>query len=95
MRGLVKQHIESFNYFMDHELKKIVCAKANEKVVCTTDPQCFVQYVRLSSPSLPPSLSACCCNSTLSQLYMLSEPYSTVPMYTTAHEVSAMRQGCP
>ncbi len=45
MRGLVKQHIESFNYFMDHELKKIVCAKANEKVVSALDPQCFVQYV--------------------------------------------------
>eukprot|EP00884_Botryococcus_braunii_P009393 jgi/Botrbrau1/18455/Bobra.0072s0038.1 len=43
-RGLVKQHIESFNYFMDRELKKIVTAKANEKVTATSDPACFLQY---------------------------------------------------
>lgn len=29
VRGLVKQHIDSFNYFVNHEIKKIIHAKAN------------------------------------------------------------------
>ena len=31
-RGLVRQHIDSFNFFIDREIKKIVKAKANERV---------------------------------------------------------------
>lgn len=41
VRGLVKQHIDSFNYLINHELKKIV--KANEKVTCDTDPNFFLK----------------------------------------------------
>jgi DNA-directed RNA polymerase III subunit RPC2 len=41
VRGLVKQHIDSFNYFINHEIKKIV--KANEKVTCDTDPNFFLK----------------------------------------------------
>jgi len=36
IRGLVKQHIDSFNYLIDHEIKKIV--KANERVTCEYGP---------------------------------------------------------
>jgi DNA-directed RNA polymerase III subunit RPC2 len=43
VKGLVKQHIDSFNYFVDVELKKIV--KANERVVSDVDPQFFLRYV--------------------------------------------------
>ena len=42
VKGLVKQHIDSFNYFVDVELKKIV--KANERVVSDVDPQFFLRY---------------------------------------------------
>jgi len=45
VRGLVKQHIDSFNYFINHEIKKIV--KANEKVTCDTDPNFFLKYTAI------------------------------------------------
>lgn len=41
VKGLVKQHIDSFNYFVDIDLKKIV--KANERVVSDVDPQFFLR----------------------------------------------------
>lgn len=41
VRGLVKQHIDSFNYFINHEIKKIV--RANERVTCDTDPNFFLK----------------------------------------------------
>jgi DNA-directed RNA polymerase III subunit RPC2 len=41
VRGLVKQHIDSYNYLINHELKKIV--KANEKVTCDTDPNFYLK----------------------------------------------------
>lgn len=44
VRGLVKQHIDSFNYFINDEIKKIV--KANEKVTCDTDPNFFLRCAR-------------------------------------------------
>ena len=41
VRGLVKQHIDSFNYFINAEIKKIVRAKGNERVTCDTDPNWY------------------------------------------------------
>lgn len=41
VQGLVKQHIDSFNYFINHEIKKIV--KANERVTCDTDPNFYLK----------------------------------------------------
>lgn len=43
VRGLVKQHIDSFNYFIDTELKEIV--KANEKIVSSADPMFYLKYI--------------------------------------------------
>ena len=43
-RGLVRQHIDSFDYFINHEMKKIILAKANEKVTCDSDPNFFLRY---------------------------------------------------
>jgi DNA-directed RNA polymerase III subunit RPC2 len=42
VKGLVKQHIDSFNYFIEVELKKIM--KANEFVLCEADPSFFLKY---------------------------------------------------
>lgn len=44
VKGLVKQHLESFNYFVDVELKKIL--KANEYVLSDVDPNFFLRQFR-------------------------------------------------
>ena len=40
-KGLVKQHIDSFNYFINVEIKNIV--KANSKVVSDVDPSFYLK----------------------------------------------------
>lgn len=48
--GLVKQHIDSFNYFINVDIKKII--QANEKVLCDADPTFYLKYldVRVGKP---------------------------------------------
>ena len=46
----MRQHIDSFNYFINQEIKKIVRAKGNEKVTCDSDPNFYLKCV------LPPLL---------------------------------------
>lgn len=41
VRGLVKQHIESFNYFINHDIHKIM--KANERVSCDVEPNFYLK----------------------------------------------------
>ncbi|KAI5452589.1 DNA-directed RNA polymerase III complex subunit Rpc2 [Naganishia albida] len=41
-KGLVKQHIDSFNYFIDTELKQIL--EANNLVTSDVDPKFFLRY---------------------------------------------------
>lgn len=50
VKGLVKQHIDSFNYFVDVDLKNII--KANEKVTSDIDPRFFLRYtdIRVGHP---------------------------------------------
>lgn len=45
VKGLVKQHIDSFNYFINVELKKIV--KANDKVTSDADPNFYLKYLNI------------------------------------------------
>ncbi|KAF7240630.1 DNA-directed RNA polymerase III subunit RPC2, partial [Varanus komodoensis] len=40
VKGLVKQHIDSFNYFINVEIKKIM--KANEKITSDADPMWYL-----------------------------------------------------
>lgn len=42
MKGLVKQHIDSFNFFVEVELKKIV--RANRTVLSDIDPRFYLTY---------------------------------------------------
>ena len=42
-RGLIKQHIESFDYFLKYEIKKIL--NANSQVKCTSDPSWYLKYL--------------------------------------------------
>ncbi|XP_045103150.1 DNA-directed RNA polymerase III subunit RPC2-like [Portunus trituberculatus] len=52
VKGLVKQHIDSFNYFVNVDIKNIV--KANSKVTSDVDPLFYVKYmdVRVGKPSI-------------------------------------------
>ena len=45
VRGLVKQHIDSFNYFLGIEIRKIVQAKANVFVRSDVDPSFYLRCV--------------------------------------------------
>ncbi|XP_060516602.1 DNA-directed RNA polymerase III subunit RPC2 [Cylas formicarius] len=45
VRGLVKQHIDSFNYFINVEIKKIV--EANNTVTCDADPLFYIKYTNV------------------------------------------------
>jgi DNA-directed RNA polymerase III subunit RPC2 len=45
VRGLVKQHIDSFNYFINCEIKKIIHATGNEKVTSDVDPNFYLKYL--------------------------------------------------
>lgn len=42
VKGLVKQHIDSFNYFINVDIKKIV--EANSKVMSDADPAFYLKY---------------------------------------------------
>ena len=45
IKGLVKQHIDSFNYFINTEIKKIM--KANELVTSDADPVFYLKYLSI------------------------------------------------
>lgn len=47
VKGLVKQHIDSFNFFVDHEIKNIV--KANKRVTSEVDSSFYLELVFLES----------------------------------------------
>ncbi|CAO1395823.1 unnamed protein product [Diamesa hyperborea] len=46
IKGLVKQHIDSFNYFINEDIKKIV--KANDKVLSDADPCFYLKYLNVT-----------------------------------------------
>ncbi|KAF9667245.1 hypothetical protein SADUNF_Sadunf15G0002400 [Salix dunnii] len=52
VRGLVKQHLDSFNYFINIGIKKIV--RANDRIVSTVDPSLYLRFtdVRIGKPSM-------------------------------------------
>ena len=52
VRGLVRQHIDSFNHFVNVDIHNIL--KANEKVTCQSDPSFYLKYKSISvgNPSI-------------------------------------------
>lgn len=52
VRGLVKQHLDSFNYFVNVGIKKII--RANDLVRSVVDPEVYLRYtdVRIGEPSV-------------------------------------------
>ncbi|KAL7639520.1 UNVERIFIED_CONTAM: hypothetical protein RMT77_010021 [Armadillidium vulgare] len=57
VKGLVKQHIDSFNYFLNTDIKKIV--EANSKITTEVDARFYVKYkdVRVGKPSIEEGLN--------------------------------------
>nr|XP_023894062.1 DNA-directed RNA polymerase III subunit 2 isoform X2 [Quercus suber] len=53
VRGLVKQHLDSFNYFVNIGIKKIV--RANDRIESSLEPSVYVRFknVRIGKPSVP------------------------------------------
>ena len=43
VKGLVKQHLDSFNYFVDVDLKKII--EANQIILSDVDPEFYFKYI--------------------------------------------------
>ncbi|KAB7501033.1 DNA-directed RNA polymerase III subunit RPC2 [Armadillidium nasatum] len=56
VQGLVKQHIDSFNYFVNTDIKKIV--EANSKITTEVDARFYVKYkdVRVGKPNIEEGL---------------------------------------
>ncbi|XP_040936347.1 DNA-directed RNA polymerase III subunit 2 [Gossypium hirsutum] len=52
VRGLVKQHLDSFNYFVNTGIKKVV--SANDRIVSYIDPGIYLRFkdVRIGNPSM-------------------------------------------
>ena len=57
-RGLVKQHIDSFNYLVNTEMRNIIKTKANEKIICDADPSFYLKYTDIY---VHPCISICTC----------------------------------
>ncbi|KAM0801195.1 putative DNA-directed RNA polymerase III subunit RPC2 [Usnea florida] len=45
VKGLVKQHIDSYNFFVDVDLKRIV--KANQTILSDIDPKFYITYTNI------------------------------------------------
>ncbi|XP_033741711.1 DNA-directed RNA polymerase III subunit RPC2-like isoform X2 [Pecten maximus] len=45
VKGLVKQHIDSFNFFINNDIKSIM--KANEKISSDADPNFYMKYLNI------------------------------------------------
>ncbi|KAI3834885.1 hypothetical protein MKW98_015998 [Papaver atlanticum] len=52
VRGLVKQHLDSYNYFVNTEIKKII--RANSLIQSSIDPETYIRYtnVKIGDPSI-------------------------------------------
>eukprot|EP00903_Cladosiphon_okamuranus_P006791 g6619.t1 len=48
LRGLMRQHIDSYDYFVNVDISKIVQAKGNREVLSDVDPKFFLQYTGIS-----------------------------------------------
>ncbi|PSC73428.1 DNA-directed RNA polymerase III subunit RPC2 [Micractinium conductrix] len=53
-KGLIRQHVSSFNHFISSDLLKIIRAKGNERIGCDADPNFYLKYTNIyvGRPSL-------------------------------------------
>lgn len=53
MQGFAKQHIDSFDEFINFRIKEIITSKLNKRVICDSVPGFWMEYtdIRISRPS--------------------------------------------
>jgi DNA-directed RNA polymerase III subunit RPC2 len=76
----VKQHIDSFNYFVNEDIKKIV--QANNKVLSDADPCFYLKYlnVRVGKPDVEEGFNMSTKSTTPSECRLRDMTYSA-PIY--------------
>ena len=54
IRGLMRQHIDSFNHFTNVDIKQIVAARSNQEIRSDADPKFFLRYtdIYVGEPNL-------------------------------------------
>lgn len=54
LRGLMRQHIDSFNHFVNVDMKEIVAARSNQEIRSEADPKFFLRYtdIYVGEPNL-------------------------------------------
>eukprot|EP00981_Chlorochromonas_danica_P006491 scaffold1403_cov180-Ochromonas_danica.AAC.18 len=54
MRGLMRQHVDSFNHFINVDMKEIVAARSNREIRSEADPKFFLSYtdIYVGEPNL-------------------------------------------
>ena len=84
----MKQHTDSFNYFINVDIKKIV--KANEKLVSSADPTFYLKYldIKVLTPSTIEDVDNVSCHYVLSKYQHFNDLYFLPKQVraTTPHE---------
>jgi DNA-directed RNA polymerase III subunit RPC2 len=54
LRGLMRQHIDSFDHFINVDLKAIISTKSNQEIRSEADPKFFLRYtdIYIGEPNL-------------------------------------------
>ena len=47
MRGLMRQHIDSFDHFKNVDIKQIIAARSNCEIRSEADPKWFLRYTNI------------------------------------------------
>ena len=87
---MVKQHIDSFNHFINRDIKKIV--QANKKIVCEADPNFYLIYkdIYIGTPDVEESFNLTRCSFLTS--YILGNP--KLGFATTLSSIFDLSAGC-
>eukprot|EP00928_Gymnodinium_smaydae_P061236 TRINITY_DN45368_c0_g1_i1.p1 TRINITY_DN45368_c0_g1~~TRINITY_DN45368_c0_g1_i1.p1 ORF type:complete len:1198 (-),score=214.06 TRINITY_DN45368_c0_g1_i1:248-3841(-) len=79
-KGLVTQHIDSYNYFVNVGLKQIVAAESNVEIRSESDPRWFLRYegIRVGKPSRAEAMTV---QKTTPQMCRLRDLTYSAPIY--------------
>lgn len=82
LRGLMRQHIDSFNHFINVDMKEIVKAKSNQEIRSDADPKFFLRYtdIYVGEPNLEEDAFVTSSNITPFQCRLRDCTYSA-PLY--------------
>lgn len=82
LRGLVRQHIDSFNYFINIDIKNIVKAKSNCLIKSDSNPYFYMKYkdIRIGQPKIEEDFALSECDLTPHECRIRDLTYSA-PIY--------------